>query len=253
MQSQSEEVKSNSGTSESERENLRQKLSSYKYETMPKRDNKYRQQNQENSKITITTNLFEIKFIDDYHKFTLFSIKILPEIAEDNNTLVRKIIYEIVFPQLPKCFQKNILSGKNLYSFIIEEEGKDIDFKKIDIFGELSNTKYHINLEKVKEISFKKINDFNGENQQVKLIIENMFRNIIMRNPKIITFHDRTIFEIDPKKIINVDNKENIYQGYISSSHITESGLYMLINSRSKFISGKTALQKIMEIKNNKV
>lgn len=63
MQSQSEEVKSNSGTSESERENLRQKLSSYKYETMPKRDNKYRQQKQENSKITITTNLFEINLL----------------------------------------------------------------------------------------------------------------------------------------------------------------------------------------------
>ena len=247
---QSEENNSNSGTSESERLNFRQKLTTYKYEVMPKRDINYRRQQQRYNNIKIATNLFEIKFIDKYHKFTLFSIKILPEIAEDNSSLLRKICFDIVLPQLPKNFKKNILSGRNLYSFINED--KDIDYN-IEITGELYNITYKIKLEKVKEISFKTINDFNGTNQQIKSIIENMFRNIIMRNPKVITFHDRTIFEIDPKNIINVDNtnRENIYQGYISSSHITESGLFMLINNKSKFISGKTAFQKMLEIRQN--
>ena len=252
---QSDENNSNSGTSESERQNFREKLRSYKYENMPKRDYNYRLQHQKKDNITITTNLFEIKLIDNYHKFTLFSINILPEIAEDNFVLLRKVFFDIVYPNLPKSFKKNILSGRNLFSFITEGNGenkdRDIDYQNIEISGELNNSKYKIKLEKIKEISFKHINDFNGKNQQIKSIIENMLRNIIMSNPKVITFHDRTIFEIDPKKIINVDNtnKENIYQGYISSSHITESGLFMLINSRSKYISGKTALQKMLEIR----
>ena len=148
MQSQSEENKSNSGSSESERQNFRQKLNEYKYEVMPKRDLNYRQKQQHYYNMTITTNLFEIKFIDKYHKFTLFSIKILPEIAEDNSSLLRKICFEIVLPQLPKNFKKNILSGKNLYSFITEE--KDVDYN-IEITGELYNITYKIKLEKKEE------------------------------------------------------------------------------------------------------
>jgi hypothetical protein len=43
---QSDENNSNSGTSESERQNFREKLRSYKYENMPKRDYNYRLQHQ---------------------------------------------------------------------------------------------------------------------------------------------------------------------------------------------------------------
>ena len=42
----------------------------------------------------------------------------------------------------------------------------------------------------------------------------------------------------------------NIYKGFITSAHITESGLYMLINNKNKLITGKTALKKMVEIRN---
>ena len=242
-----EENKSNSITSESEKQNFRQKLNSFQYSIMPKKNYDYRNQHK-NKKITIASNLFEIKFNDPFHKFSLFSIDISPEIAEDNSLLRRQICKSIVLLNLPKSFKKIFWHGKNLFSFIKDEKEED---KNIIITEKFKEIEYKIKLVKVKEILFKNVNDFYGSNLQIKSFLENMFRNLIMRNPQVITFHDRTIFEIDPNNIINVDNqnRENIYQGYISSCHITESGLYMLINNKSKLISGKTALEKMKEIK----
>ena len=247
--SPSEEIKSNSGTSESEKQAFKQKFSSFNYSTMPKRDNQYREKGKNYTNITISTNMFEIKLIDKFHKFTLFSVEIYPEIAEDNSSLIRQIYFNIVIPKLPKNFKKVFWAGLNLYTFITEEENNN--YNKIEIKEEFNKILYSIKLVKIKEISFKNVTDFNGTNLQIKSIFENIFRNLIMRNPKVITFHDRTIFEIDKNNIINVDNqsKENIYQGYITSCHITESGLYMLVNNRSKLISGKTALEKMNQIR----
>ena len=242
----SEENKSSSGTSESERLNFNFKLRSYKYPIMPKRnyDLRHSQNSQEKS---ISTNLFEIKFIDEYHKFTLFSSEILPEIALDNFSLRRQIYTNIT---LPSSFKKFFWAGNNLYAFIAQDEGKNDNYNNIEIAEEINNIKYNIKLKKIKEIIFKNINDFNGTNQQIKSIIENLFRSILMRNPNVIKFHDRTIFEIDPKNIKSLNQNDNkIYKGYVTSAHITENGLYMKINNRNKLISGKTAYEKMKEIR----
>ena len=116
------------------------------------------------------------------------------------------------------------------YIALITEE-RSQDYSRIELNEEIKNIKYNIKIKKLKEITLKKVNDFNGENQKVKSIIENLFRNILMENPKVIKFQDRTIFEIDIKNIISVSNENqgNIYKGFITSAHITESGLYMLI------------------------
>ena len=99
--SPSEENKSNSGTSESEKQIFKQKLSSFNYSIMRKRNYEYRQKYKNDRNITITTNMFEIKLIDEFHKFTLFSVEIYPEIAEDNSSLIRQIYFNIVIPKLP--------------------------------------------------------------------------------------------------------------------------------------------------------
>ena len=43
---------------------------------------------------------------------------------------------------------------------------------------------------------------------------------------------------------------EQIYRGYMTSVQITESGYFMRINDVNKIISGKSALKKILEIRN---
>ena len=243
----SEEVKSSSGTSESDRQIIRKKLNSFQYPSMPLKDYNLRKRESFQRNRLITTNLYEIKFVDEFHKFALYKVEILPEIAEDNYTLKKQIYSNI---ELPKSFKKSFWAGNNLYTLITEEKGQNYDIIKIS--EEINKIKYNVQLKKIKDVSFKKINCLNEQNLHEKSIIENIFRNIIMKNPKVIKFHDRTIFEIDPKNIINVNSqyKENIYKGYITSAYITENGLYMQINNRNKYISGKTALQKMSEIKN---
>ena len=243
--SNSEDNKSNTGTSESERLNFRQKLTNFQYPSMPKRNYNIRQEYKNN--FLITTNLFEIKFIDKIHKFALYIVEILPEVALDNYSLKRQIYSNI---KLPNNFKKTFWAGNNLFAIITEEKDKSYDIIKIN--EEINKTNYNIKLQKIKDISFQQIKDLNEANQREKSIVENIFRNIILSNPKVIKFQDRTIFEIDPKNIIsvNVQSKQNIYKGYITSAHITENGLFMQINNRNKYISGKTALQKINEIRN---
>ena len=85
----SEENKSSSGTSESEGLNFKQKLSSYIYPLMPKKNKDLRIAQHNN--VLITTNLYEIIFIDKSHKPILYNISILPEIAIDNLPLKRLI------------------------------------------------------------------------------------------------------------------------------------------------------------------
>ena len=244
----SEENKSSSGTSNSERINFNQRLASFVYPLMPEKNKDLRIAQQNN--VLITTNLYELIFIDEIHKFTLYHVSILPEIDKDNFPL-KRLVHERIGPKLPKSFKKLIWAGDNLYALITEERNQN--YSKIELNEEIEDIKYNIKIKKIKEITLKRVNDFNGENQKIKSIIENLFRNILMKNPKIIKFQDRTIFEIDIKNIVSVSNENqgNIYKGFITSAHITENGLYMLINNKNKFISGKTALKKMLEIRSN--
>ena len=137
----SEENKSISGTSESERLNFNFKLKSYKYQIMPKRNYNLRHSQNSQEKL-ISTNLFEIKFIDEYHKFTLFSSEILPEIALDNFSLRRQIYTKIT---LPSSFKKFFWAWNNLYAFIVEDERKNNNYNNIEITEEINIKIYNKN------------------------------------------------------------------------------------------------------------
>ena len=78
MKSQnSEELKSNSEITESDRQTIKKGLALYQYPSMPKRNFKEQHSLKNRNKIIITTNLYEFKFIEQSHKFTLFNLEIL--------------------------------------------------------------------------------------------------------------------------------------------------------------------------------
>ena len=163
----SDENKSSSMTSETELQLFRQKLREFKYPSMPKRNPELRKENQINNMI-ITTNLFELKFRNNNYRFTLYSVDILPEVADDNNPL-RRIIYSKIELGLPKCFKKVFYTGKNFYCIIDQTEKEE--FESFEIQVEVDKINYTLKMQKVSEISFKKVNDFNGGNQKIKSIL----------------------------------------------------------------------------------
>ena len=242
----SDEIKSVSNTTDSEIQDRRKKIQNFIYSPMPKRKNELYDKC---DKIKIATNLFDLQFKDKFHNLTLFKIEVNPPF-EENNYFLRRKIYNYIEANFPKNFKKNFFGGNVLFSFIFcENEKEKNNYEKI-IFKEKINEKdYEITLTKIKEVKFKDINDFNGENQRIKLYIETIIRNIVMKHPDVIYFKDRTLFEINRENIIKVsDNKENIYRGYMTSANITENGLFVLINNINKVISGKTVLEKMKEL-----
>ena len=243
----SDDYKSSSMTSDSDRSQFEKKIKEFKYPPMPKRNPELRKINQYEKLITITTNLFELKFKYDYYKFTLFSVEILPEIDKDNFSL-KRVLYLSIEKDLPKFIKKGFFGGNNFFAIIDFNESKNIE--NFEVKTEKDKISYNIQFKKIKEITLSNIIDFDRSNQEIKSFIEKLFRSIIMKNPKITKFHDRTIFEIDSNNITNIANNQYLYSGYLTSANITESGLYMLINNRNKLITGKTALSKMIEIKN---
>ena len=183
----SEENKSSSGTSESERLNFMRKLSSFVYPPMPRKNKDLRLTQYNNS--LITTNLYELIFIDESHKFNLYNISILPEI-EAKNFRLKRLIHKKIGPKLPSSFKKIFWIGDYLYILVTEERNQN--YYNIDMAEEIENIKYNIRIKKIKEIKLDKINNFNGENEKVRVIIERLFINILMKNPKAIKFQDRT-------------------------------------------------------------
>ena len=241
----SDEKNSSSMTSESALIQFRKNVREYKLPSRPKINPQKRNIDRKKD-LPITANLFQLKFKSDNFKFVLFSIEVLPEIADDNYTLLRSI-YSKIGALLPPCFKKVVWAGKNCFAIIDEKNKKDYENFEIEI--EVKGEKYNLKFYKVKDISFSNGDDFIGKNQKNKTIIENMIRNIIMANPKIIKFQDRTLFEINADNITNTTNKQYFYSGFITSVNITESGLYMLVNNVNKLITGKTVLRKMIEIR----
>lgn len=245
----SEEIKSISNTTDSENQQRREKIKSFVYPIMPQKNQLLR--NNDQNIVKITTNLFELKFKDFYHNLTLYKIEVNPSFDGDNYFFKRKI-HDFIEANYKNIFKRYFFAGNTLYGLLyIKDQTKKYLYKELK-FKEIINKKeYEITLTKLKEVEFKQVNDFSGENQKIKLYIETIIRNIVMKNPNVIYFKDRTLFEIDINNVEQVisDNKENIYRGYMTSAIITENGLFVLINNVNKMISGKTVLEKINEIK----
>ena len=238
---------------DSQGNNLREAIRTYKYPLTPRKNNNLRNEPQ----VSIISNLFPIQYIDSFHKIFLYSIEILPTISDDNFPL-KRVIHQKIESLLPEEFKKIIFAGNNLYACITNHKKKDLSY--LEFSASVKNVEYKVKLNKAKIIDFREIkNNGDKENQEIKHIIEKLIRYIIMRNPKVIRFRDGTIVNVSDMNVQSLNDKsienniEKIYKGYLTSIQITDNGFFMRINDVNKILSSKTAYQKIMEIRfNNK-
>jgi hypothetical protein len=233
---------------DAERKAFLNEANNYDYPSTPKKNENLRNETQ----VQIISNLFPIEYVDSIHKMFLYSIEILPTIADDNYPL-KRVIYQRIESQLPPEFKKVIFAGNNLYACITNSSHKDLSVIEFSI---TIKEEYSLKLRQVKEISFTDLqNNTDKEDKEIKHIIEKLIRYVIMRNPNVIKFKDGTMINKDDQNITSVSESENslekIYKGYMTSVQITQNGFYMRINDVSKIISGKSAYKKIMEIRDN--
>ena len=162
----------------------------------------------------------------------------------------------MVETELPPAFKKIIFHGNNLYACVTKD--KDMNLTLIEKTVKVQNQEYLVKLKLASEIDFSNLTIADSESQEIKHIIEKLIRFIIMRNPNVIKFKDGTMVDISTTKAVqsvneggpNEKNLEQIYRGYMTSVQITENGFFMRINDVNKIISGKSALRKIVEIRN---
>ena len=225
-------------------------IQTFDYPTTPKRNLQLRKDNQ----ALVITNLFPLEYLSQFHKLYNYSIEILPTISDDNFPL-KRVIYNKLETELPSGFRKIIFHGNNLYACVTVE--KDLNLTNIEKTVKVQNQDYSVKLKFAAEINFRNLCFNDNENQEIKHIIEKLIRFIIMRNPNVIKFKDGTMVDISTKnmniKSVSESQGENsleqIYRGDMTSVQITESGYFMRINDVNKIISGKSALKKILEIR----
>ena len=214
----------------------------FKYARAPPKNNNLR----DNDKIVpLSTNLIKLQ-LDSIKKLCIYSIEISPELAKDAFNLQYKI-YKSLDEPLSKIFTKKTFAGSNLFGITIEEPKNEI-ILKINV----ENIDYTITFKNAGILDFKHINNYDIINQTKKGFVEKLIKNILLSSKGTIRFGtDRMIMKINDDNIIMSNDKGRIYKGFYTSSQITESGLYLMVLNMNKYVSGKTMLEKINQIRND--
>ena len=194
------------------------------------------------SSIKLLCNLIKINFNPSHKHTQQYSVKIKPEVAEDNYPLVKRILRQLS-KELKGIFQPYISSGFSIFS-----STTDNDELTYTLLCVLNDQEYEVEINKtLNNIDLSKINSFKENDIRVKTFIEILVKSILSANKNFIRFDDRTFFDYVNRESL----KNGVYKlkGYGTAACITEAGLYLRINDKSKFISGKSALEKLKELK----
>ena len=193
--------------------------------------------------IDLVCNMLLMRFSPGEKKAQQFSVKIEPELAQDNYPLRRKIFRQISH-DLRGYYHPYFPAGFTIFTSASNPEAR------VELTTKVDDTEYKITIEDTKNtLDLSKIRTKTDESLKVKSMIENLIKQIVSHNSGLIKFDNRSFFKLESNVVI-ANNKETLLPGYGTAACITESGLYLRINDKNKFISGKTAYQKLTEIKN---
>jgi len=206
----------------------------------PINDNNLRSKDKQ---IDLVCNMLLMRFSPGEKKAQQFSVKIEPELAQDNYPLRRKIFRQISH-DLKGYYHPYFPAGFTIFTSASNPEAR------VELTTKVDDTEYKITIEDSKNtLDLSKIRTKTDESLKVKSMIENLIKQIVSHNSGLIKFDNRSFFKLESNLEIS-KNKETLLPGYGTAACITESGLYLRINDKNKFISGKTAYQKLMDIKN---
>ena len=190
--------------------------------------------------VNLVSNLLQMWFKPEEGIANQYSIKIVPEVAADNYPLRRKI-YKQISEKLRENYKPYFPSGYTLFSS--KKEG----VQKIEMKTNVESVDYKIEIEKTKNtIDLSQIRTTSDENIKVKSFIEILVKNIIEKNNNLVRFDDRSFFNY--YNIKKLQGNSYIMPGFSTAAVITESGLYLRVNDKNKFMNGKTAYEKLQEI-----
>ena len=171
-----------------------------------------------------------------------YNISYDPEIPEDNKSTKRTIIRQLK-TDLSGIFEKYYQFDDTI--FVCTKKAKD----KICLETKVGEIEYQVIFKKVSnEVDCSKVIDKSKDNIKVKMLVENILKNIIMANNHVIKFSDSTFYDYYDIESCGFKKKSKIWNGYSTSILITEKGLLLQINDKNKIVTSMTAYDKIKEI-----
>ena len=206
----------------------------------PKRPKLNEQIRNKNTSIILQSNFLKMRFNPNQNHVRQFSIKINPDLPEDSYQLFRKILKSIS-KELKQHFKLYLISGRSLFSTLNDENSS------ITLKTQLDNIEYDIEITKTKNlIDLSQITTLNNENIQIKSLIERIIKMLLEANDGFIRFDGGNFYNY--YKYEKIDGNSKKLPGFSTGTVITDSGLYLRVIDRTKFISGQTAYEKLKEI-----
>ena len=153
----------------------------------PLNDNNLRSKDK---KVELVCNMLLMRFSPGEKKAQQFSVKIEPEIAQDNYPLRRKIFRQISH-DLKGYYQPYFPAGLTIFTSASNPEAR------VELTTKVDDTEYKITIEDTKNtLDLSKIRTKTDESLKVKSMIENLIKQIVSHNSGLIKFDNRSFFKL---------------------------------------------------------
>ena len=194
------------------------------------------------SKVSLVCNLLQMTFNPKDNYAQQYSVKITPQIANDNNPL-RNLVFKQIAPELKTHFYPYCIAGYTIFTSNKHIQGN------IKLETKANETTFTIEIEHThNKINLSEICSNTEEAFQVLSFVNNINKNILLVHKHLLRFDNQNYFNYMNVSTIE-QNTSFIMPGFSSSAVITESGLLLRINDKNKFLSGKTAYEKIYSLR----
>jgi len=163
-----------------------------------------------------------------------------PNMSFNENDQKRAAIAKLR-PELKKFFSPLGFAGNNFYSLKNYEDDFKIETKILDedIVAIIKKSKHHIDLSKVHS-------DVNSK-KDIKCFMENLIKNIVKANAKMIRLNYTNYYDLSTMK--SISDNAFLVNGFSTSFRSTETGFYLLVNVKNKFLNKITCYEKLKQIK----
>jgi hypothetical protein len=146
--------------------------------------------------------------------------------------------------ELHRCFAPYKFAGNNFFS-LKNYENEDIKIKTTILDQEVEaivkKTKHFIDLSKIcTDQTLKK---------DIKCFMENLIKNIIRANGKMIRLNYTNYYDLSTMK--SISDNAYLINGFSTSFRSTESGFYLLVNVKNKFLNKMNCYEKLQQLRND--
>lgn len=146
-------------------------------------------------------------------------------------------------PELRRHFAPYKFAGNNFFS--LKDYSEDVVIKANIMDQELDvlvrNTKHFIDLSKVyTDTTLKK---------DIKCFMENLIKNIIRANAKMVRLNYTNYYDLSTMK--SISDNAYLINGFSTSFRSTDTGFYLLVNVKNKFLNKMDCYDKLKEIRND--